>query len=624
MTRLRAVFIPAAGLGERLRPITDHLPKPLLPILGKPILQRVLERITVLSPEYIGINLHYRGDDIRQWAESSSFASQITFLPEPQILGTGGALKNAVSLLQRGTFLVHNADILSDIDLTALMARHATEGNLVTLAVHDCARFNNVIVDEQGGFAGLHRAGAERSPDTRLMAFTGIALYEPELLDFLPDGVSPVTDAWQKAREGGHRIGTHEVTGCFWSDIGTPEAYAKAVFDLLKADGETVSFHPSAKGCTESRFEGYVSVEADADVRGASLRNCIVLKGCDVSNQKLADAVVHLGGVVHLTPGNLFDRADDGMIEIGVGGSDRRYFRVWHAGNRAVLMQCSKRDEEFDRQAAYTRFFAAHGVRVPRLLTVAIDQPAMLFEDLGDLSLYGWLRCRRSSGAVEDRYQKVLDQLVCLHGAATERIAECPLLAERIFDYDYLRWETSYFLDRFVFGLLGRDADRSVWDEEFHRLATVVDAAPRTIIHRDCQSQNIMLKNGTEVCLIDYQGARLLTPAYDIASLLWDPYYCLDDDVRERLLSYYLEEMRQHTPSFDAGEFMRVLLPCRLQRHMQALGAYGFLSMMKGKMSFLKHVPEGLKLLKKDAAEAGREYPVLAKLIADIHFGPGQ
>jgi len=625
MDRLHAAFIPAAGLGERLRPITDHLPKPLLPLLGKPILQKVLERVDLLPPERIGINLHYRGDDIRQWAEASVFGHRITFFPESPILGTGGALKNAASFLQGGTFLVHNADIYSDIDLAALTARHRAEGNLVTLAMHDHARFNNVLIDERGSFFGLHRTGTDIQPGVRLMAFTGIALYEPAFLAFLPNGISHVTDAWKTAREAGHRIGMHDVTGCFWSDIGTPDAYAKTVFDLLRADGETVFFHESSSGCDRSRYEGYVAVESGADLSGASLRNCIVLAGCDAGGRDLSGVIVHPGGVVQLNPGALFDGHDTGMTEIGAGGSDRRYFRVEHAGNRAVLMQCLKRDEEFERQASYTRFFSSQGVRVPRLLSVAQDRPAMLFEDLGDLSLYSWLRCHRSNEAVETMYRKVLDQLVCLHRATTENVAECPQLEERIFDYDYLRWETAYFMDRFVIGLLcHNDHDRNALDAEFHRLAAAVDAASRTIIHRDCQSQNVMLKNGAEVCLIDYQGARLLSPAYDIASLLWDPYYRLDDTVRERLIAYYLDAMKKNAAAFDVDMFMRVLLPCRLQRHMQALGAYGFLSQVKRKTSFLKYVPEGLRLLKEDVRAADGEYPLLTQLISTLHFDAGQ
>ena len=119
--------------------------------------------------------------------------------------------------------------------------------------------------------------------------------------------------------------------------------------------------------------------------------------------------------------------------------------------------------------------------------------------------------------------------------------------------------------------------------------------------------------------IIDYQGARMAPPAYDIASVLWDPYHRLDDGMRERLLAYYLDEMkadRAHT--FDENAFLGSLVACRLQRHMQALGAYGFLSEVKGKKYFLKHVPEALRLLKEDVVGVRDEYPELARLIAAL------
>jgi len=117
--------------------------------------------------------------------------------------------------------------------------------------------------------------------------------------------------------------------------------------------------------------------------------------------------------------------------------------------------------------------------------------------------------------------------------------------------------------------------------------------------------------------IIDYQGARLAPPAYDIASVLWDPYHRLDDGMRERLLAYYLDGMKAGT-AFDETAFRESLVACRLQRHMQALGAYGFLSEVKGKTYFLKHVPEALRLLREDAAAVRGDYPELARLIASL------
>jgi aminoglycoside/choline kinase family phosphotransferase len=159
--------------------------------------------------------------------------------------------------------------------------------------------------------------------------------------------------------------------------------------------------------------------------------------------------------------------------------------------------------------------------------------------------------------------------------------------------------------------------DRKALNDEFHALAKTVSAFLPTIIHRDMQSQNIMVSKGAPR-LIDYQGARMAPPAYDIASLLWDPYYRLDDDMRMRLLTYYREAMQAGSRDFDVRSFQDSIIPCCLQRHMQALGAYGFLSLVKGRKYFMKHVPEALRLLRADAEHARNEYPVLHSLVRQL------
>jgi aminoglycoside/choline kinase family phosphotransferase len=135
------------------------------------------------------------------------------------------------------------------------------------------------------------------------------------------------------------------------------------------------------------------------------------------------------------------------------------------------------------------------------------------------------------------------------------------------------------------------------------------------VIHRDFQCQNIMITRGGIPRVIDFQGARMAPAAYDVASILWDPYHRLDDSIRDRLIDYYLEEMKRRSAGFDEALFRDGLISCRLQRHMQALGAYGFLSVVKGKNYFLKHVPEALRLLKEETAATKNDYPELYKLV---------
>ncbi len=613
------VFIPAAGLGERLQPITFHIPKPLLPIVGKPVLEIVLEKVSFLPVKHIGINLHYKGDVIEGWIGRSTFREKIITFKEEPVLGTGGALKNAEKFLSQGIFLVHNSDILSDIDLERLVESHRSSGNVVTLAVHDFPRFNTVAIDSDGVLMGAGNSLIHQPRIEKRMAFTGIAVYDPEFLRFLPEGISSVVDAWMAAAVSGCRIGTLDVSGCYWSDMGTPSSYAAAVIQGMRSEGETIYIHPSASGCSYVEMDGFVVMEKNSTVeRGASVRNCILLPGSKVDkNVPRENCIIGPDFVIPLTEGEMLGSSgDDHIFLIGTGGSDRRYYRMRDERGSSVLVRFSKDDEDFHRHLAYTDFFRKCGIPVPELLKVEPERMEAEFEDLGDLSLYSWSKCIRPENEVEAIYRKVMDIAVMIHTAATGHVAECPLMGERIFDYDHLRWETRYFMENFVSWIRHmRVKDASLMEGEFHRLAMKVDSFPKTVIHRDLQSQNIMVTRGGIPRLIDYQGARIGPPAYDIASLLWDPYYRLEGRLRERLLDYYIEQIKERSGTdFNEGAFRDTLLSCRLQRHMQALGAYGFLSSVKGKKYFLKHVEEGVRLFKEDISTAKDEYPALYEL----------
>ncbi len=671
------IFLPAAGLGERLRPITNHLPKPLLPVLGRPLIELILGRITAACSGDIGINLHYKPELLRDWARASRYADRIRFFPEDPILGTGGALKNAEEFLSGGAFLVHNSDILLDIDFERLIDTHLASGNLATLVTHNHPKYGNVVVDENGLLVNVENPGDSR-PDPNVIAkkvaYTGVAVYSPEILKFLPKGVSHMTVAWIAAAKAGHRVQTFDVTGAYWNDIGTPASYVAGAFDALRENGETVYASPAAK-CGKIGIDGYIVMESGSEVRdGAHLRNCIVMPGARVSGRHenriigpdyavdlteaemqpslhareqkkitlndplfaryfgiqaaLENAIsapnselrtepvpesLYRGNSELLTPSSQTD-----AVLIGLGGSDRRYYRLRNNGKTAVLMECRPDDPDYERHLVYTRFFEAHSVPVPGLIASDDDNKRALFEDLGDTSLYSYLKLPHDEAHVEEIYRSVLDILVALHGLATAHIHECPLLRDRIFDYDYLRWETNYFLDQFVVGLRKTAFDnKTELQDELNRLARTVDACPKGVIHRDFQCQNIMITPGGIPRVIDFQGARMAPPAYDVASILWDPYHRLDDRVRERLLVYYVDEMKQASTGFNDELFRKSLVPCRLQRHMQALGAYGFLSVVKGKKYFLKHVPEALRLLKEETA-AKSDYPELYELVNSL------
>ncbi|MBI5681910.1 MAG: phosphotransferase [Deltaproteobacteria bacterium] len=583
-------FILSAGLGERLRPITNHIPKPLLPILGKPLLEIILEKISSIS-DSIGINLHHKKELISEYINNSSFKERITVFNEEPILGTGGALKNAEELLSRGTFLVHNADILSDIDLERLIEFHFSSENIATLAVHDYPKFNSLIVDEKGYLKDV----VKQPHSKKLMAFTGIAVYEPEFLNFLPHGVSSITDAWLRAVHKGCKIGTVDVSGSYWTDIGTPSAYAAAIVNALRDSGETIYIHPDSDVSEDTELDGYVVIE----------------KGCRLSGIKLLQNCIILGADLKSIPIDL-----DEPFLIGVGGSDRKYYRRKTGKQTEIFVRYTENDPDFYRHIEYTKFFRRHNIPVPILIDVDFENRTAVFEDLGDLSLYSWFKCKRKEEQIEEIYKGVLDILLELYTTAASHANECPMLKEMVFDYKHARWETDYFTEQFVKSIKGMDIkDAAGLKDEFHKLAKKIDSFTKTIIHRDFQSQNIMLTKGMPR-LIDYQGSRLGPPAYDAASILYDPYFRLKDKTRETLLDYYIQQMKKKSgEKFKETDFIESLTTCRIQRHMQALGAYGFLSNIKGKRYFLKHIPEGLNLLKEDLMPVRTEYPALYELV---------
>jgi NDP-sugar pyrophosphorylase family protein/aminoglycoside/choline kinase family phosphotransferase len=671
-----SIFILAAGFGERLRPITEHFPKPLLPILGKPILQSVLEKVSTLPAHKIGINLHHKKEIITNWLRQSAFNKKVEIFPEESVFGTGGALKNAEAFLNTGIFLVHNSDIVSDIDLEKLIEFHLSSDNLVTLAVHDYPEFNKLEIDGKGRLKGMGWETKESppSPTNKYLAFTGIAVYSHDFLKFLPYGFSSISDAWLKAIRAGHKIGTFDVTGCYWTDIGTPASYARAVIDKLRKNGEMVYIHPSIEICRHIELDGYVVAEEGTSFdKGVSLRNCILLPGSkskmkmknDIGNLPTPPLVKGRFSIENyiLGPGFKIDLSESEMLGlsakpdallIGTGGSDKKYYRVKRDDRSAVLMECASEDPDFQRHIEYTRFFLKHSIPVPELISIESDKMSALFEDLGDLSLYSWLKCPRQQKETEEIYRRVIDILILIHTVATKHLPECLLFQDRIFDYEHLRWETGYFIESFIESIRNvRVKNLSALNDEFHKLALKVDSFPKTVIHRDFQSQNIMITKGGTPRLVDYQGARVGPPAYDVVSLLWDPYYRLEDNLRAQLLDYYIRKMKNATNppcpplqkggkrgflargrvgrffikgelarfsmnEFNETEFRETLLPCRLQRHMQALGAYGFLSSIKGKKYFLKYTPEGLRLLQEDAFLSKDEYPVLYDLMKKL------
>ncbi|HSI84050.1 MAG: aminoglycoside phosphotransferase family protein [Candidatus Methylacidiphilales bacterium] len=304
-----------------------------------------------------------------------------------------------------------------------------------------------------------------------------------------------------------------------------------------------------------------------------------------------------------------WEDSDDLVLQqIMQGGSDRSFYRVLHREepeHRAagfILVRYTDERPENAYYAPMAGFLGRVGVRGPAVL--AHDESARLIwmEDLGASDLYALRHLPWAERA--PYYQLALQEVRRLHTALTVLEAEAMATMEP-FSPKLYAWEHDYFLHRFVEEICGLQPDRSPESplgRELADLGARLSAAPAGLVHRDFQSQNVMVCN-QRACLIDFQGMRRGTPCYDLGSLLYDPYVEIPHEARLEMVQYYfsLEDEAADSGSGTESEANRerheLFHEASAQRLMQALGAYGFLSLHKGKPHFLRHIEPALRNL---------------------------
>ena len=228
-------MILAAGLGTRLRPLTNTIPKPLLPIAGTPLIVWNLLLLKRHGFHQVVINLHYLGPMIEQaLGDGSKFGMRIIYSHEPIILGTGGGLKKAEPYFSGEPVLILNADTLVELDLEALRDFHRSRGAAATLALRedqDAERWGLVEVGEQDRILRITGRGVREATTIAQRMFAGIHILHPRLLQQVPKGVvSSIIDPYVAAIERGEPVLGYDLHG-YWSDIGTTERYTQAEHD---------------------------------------------------------------------------------------------------------------------------------------------------------------------------------------------------------------------------------------------------------------------------------------------------------------------------------------------------------------------------------------------------------
>jgi mannose-1-phosphate guanylyltransferase len=322
---MRAMVL-AAGLGTRLRPITYEIPKPMVPVLDRPVMEHIVDLLSQHGFEQVIANLHYFPDSIRE-----HFGERISYRYEEELLGTAGGVRACREFFGDQPFLVISGDALTDIDLTALAARHTETGGIATLSVKkvpDTREYGVVLHDRDGRITGFQEKPA---PEEALsdLGNCGIYVFSPEIFDYFPQ--EPFAD-WAKdvfpaLLENDVPFHIHEVRE-YWNDVGSLAELRQGTFDALKGElrldvvGEEVAPGVTVAGGAalpqDAEVEGPVWIGRDvtlgAGVRltgpvvlgdgatvgdGAQIRSSIVFPGTEVGPESiLIGAIAGHKGIV--------------------------------------------------------------------------------------------------------------------------------------------------------------------------------------------------------------------------------------------------------------------------------------------------------------------------------------
>jgi len=241
---MRAMIL-AAGLGTRLRPLTDDRPKALVEVAGQTLLEITLRRLREFGIREVIVNVHHFGDMVVDYLKKNeNFGMRIEVSREEVLLGTGGGLKHAAwFFLERGQggepFLLHNVDVLSTIDFRRMVEFHTQNQALVTLAMQERETSRYLLFDQRNQLFG-RRAGRDLPPEivrpsreTKALAFSGVHVITPRLLAMMAeDGVFSIIDCYLRLAGKGEKILAFRADEFYWRDLGRPENVARAAEEV--------------------------------------------------------------------------------------------------------------------------------------------------------------------------------------------------------------------------------------------------------------------------------------------------------------------------------------------------------------------------------------------------------
>jgi len=555
-------MILAAGYGTRLRPYTDHTPKPLFTIAGRPLLDMIIDQLQKAGCEAVIVNTHHLHHKVEAFLASQKYNLEVYTRFEPQILGTGGAIKNVADFWDKEPFMVVNADIVADIDLTEVYNTHCRHHPPATLVLCDDPAFNSVVVNQNKWITGFSNPADGSLPSGDLLTFTGIQVWEPQVLDYIPQNTFYSSiDAFKKILADGERLRAFITPKRRWQDIGTPQSYRQAAIK---------------KAFPKAYQNAFASPPGD-----------------QIHWEKL--------------------KGD---------GSERQWHRLT-AANQALIMvdhgiRQTEAVAEIDSFVHLGRHLYRQGVSVPKIYFHDTFSGLVFLQDLGDVHLQQTVQSEDDLTVI-GLYKSVIEQIIKLSRNGADKFDRNWTYQTPEYDQALiLEKECRYFLTAFLNGYLGFNQAFEDFEADFRSLADKALQYPTMgFMHRDMQSRNIMIKD-RKIYFIDFQGGRMGPIQYDLASLLIDPYVELPHAIQTQLIDYSLQKLYS-VSEFNSENFLSCYHYCKLTRNLQILGAYAYLSKAKGKRYFESYIPAAVRSLKSNLdADGQKEFPTLSAIVQKV------
>jgi NDP-sugar pyrophosphorylase family protein len=540
-------LILAAGFGKRLLPYTKVIPKPLFTVNSKPVIEHTIKKLIQAGCSEIKINTHHLNSKIEDYIKKRSYPVKVETIFEPEILETGGALKNVKTFLKGSDFIVINSDILFDIDLSEVIKSHLAGNCLASLVLHKHDTFNMIEIGKNNLIKNFN---SSKNP----YAFTGIQILSPKIFALMPDKKTfSIIDLYQSLIKRNYKIKAFILKGnYFWEDIGNIKTYKYSCMKYL------------ARSIENTKENNINKIDVQKLAGDGSDREWFRI----TANKKTYIAADH-----------------------GINTSD-------HYTGKPGRTDKSNNVCQLDSFVNIGHHIFNKGLSVPEIYTYDPFSGIAIVEDLGNQHLEKIINNTRDEKEIFNWYKKVCDSLFLFSREGFKGFKK--QWAFQTYEYSkevIIENECRYFIDTFANIYLKKDVRLKAFIEEFEFIAeNCIDSSFKGLMHRDMQSKNIMVRDDL-IYFIDFQSARKGPIEYDIASLLIDPYVQLGNDLKKVILSYFLDKIISDE-NIDAKHFKHCYKYCCVTRNLQILGAFSFLSRIKNKKWFEEFIPHALKSLK--------------------------